>query len=335
MDKGHKFTDKEIERLENALKRHYGKTNKTVREMLTEHLSQYKNRVAEYKERFESGGMTRQQYEDAVFMLITTGNDWEQVQESIINEYIDADVSAMQTVGVSMVAVYLFNHLYKSGRMNSRSRSHFDFLFELPKVFRDKGDPFTIITDLLNGRGFKRTMPTPKPNIMKDRVFYRGRLNSIIRQGIREGKSVTDIAVNVERLTKLDIMSAFRAVRTGCTNAENSGKLDAMIAFRDKYGIGVRKMWYATLDGRTRTSHRQIHGEVKELEELFTNGLLFPGDASGDPSELYNCRCTMLEVIEGIDVDIAEAPSGKTREQWIEEEPKSKPYPIPKKYSKG
>ena len=198
----------------------------------------------------------------------------------------------------------------------------------------DKRNPFTIITDLLNGKVFRRMLPPPNPDKIRDNLFHRMKIQSIIRQGIRKGKSVKDIAINLERLTNMDIVSAFRAARTGCTNAENQAKLDAMIAFRDKYGIDVKKLWYATLDGRTRTTHREIHGEVRELEERFSNGLLFPADPNGAPSEVYNCRCTMLEVIDGVDVNIANAPLGKTQEKWIEEKPKSKPYPIPKKYRK-
>ena len=334
MDKGHKFTDKEIERLENILKRHYGKTNKNVTEMLSKHLKQYEDRINEYQERVDSGAMTEQQYEDAVFMLITTGEDWMQTEDAILTEYVEADASAMDIVGASMMTVYLYNSLFKSNRMNSRARSHFPFEFEMPKIFKDKDNPFSIITDLLNGRVVRRMLPPPNPDKMKDRLWHRVKLNSIIRQGIRKGKSVNKIAFELERLTRMDINAAFRAARTGCTYAENSGKLDAMIAFRDKYGIDVKKMWYATLDGRTRTQHREIHGEIRELEEPFSNKLLFPADPNGAPSEVYNCRCTMLEIIEGIDTSINDAPAGKSREEWVSEKPKSKPYPIPKKYRK-
>lgn len=334
MDKGHKFTDKEIERLENILKRHYGKTNKAVTQILSEYLKRYEDTIAEYEERVESGEMTEQQYEDAVYMLITTGNEWVQTEDQILSEYVKADASAMEIVGTSMITVYLYNHLYKSGRMNARASARFDFDFELPKVLRDKDNPFAIITDLLNGRAFRRMLPPPNPDKMKDRLWHRVKLNSVVRQGIRKGKSINKIAEDLERVTGMDIKSAIRAARTACTNAENSAKLDAMIAFRDKYGIDVKKMWYATLDGRTRTQHREIHGEVRELEENFSNNLLFPADPNGDPSEVYNCRCTMLEIIEGIDTSISDAPSGKSREEWLKEKPKSKPYPIPKKYRK-
>ena len=326
MDKGHKFTDKEIERLENILKRHYGKTNKAVTQILSEYLKRYEDTIAEYEERVDSGEMTEQQYEDAVYMLITTGNEWAQTEDQILSEYVKADASAMEIVGASMITVYLYNALYKSQRMNSRASAKFSLDFELPRIFRDKDSPFAIITDLLNGRAFRRMLPPPNPDKMKDRLWHRIKLNSIVRQGIRKGKSINKIAEDVERLTGMDIKAAFRAARTACTNAENSAKLDAMIAFRDKYGIDVKKMWYATLDGRTRTHHREIHGEIRELEEKFSNNLLFPADPNGDPSEVYNCRCTMLEIIEGVDTSIADAPSGKSREEWLKEKPKSKPY---------
>lgn len=332
MDKGHKFTDKEIERLENALKRQYGKTNKKVTQILSDYLKQYESTIEGYQELVESGAMTEEQYEDAVYMLITTGNEWAQTEDEILTEYVESDVSAMKMVGASMITVYMYNHLYKSGRMNSRAGAKFPFDFEMPKVFRDKDNPFAIITNLLNGKAFRRMLPPPNPDKFKDRLWHRVKLNSVVRQGIRKGKSINKIAEDLERVTGMDIKAAFRAARTACTNAENSAKLDAMIAFRDKYGIDVKKMWYATLDGRTRTPHREIHGEVRELEERFSNGLLFPADPNGDPSEVYNCRCTMLEVIDGVDLDIADAPKGKSHEEWLKEEPKSKPYPIPKKY---
>lgn len=52
------------------------------------------------------------------------------------------------------------------------------------------------------------------------------------------------------------------------------------------------KQWDATLDGRTRDSHRRVDGEIRELDEKFSNGLMFPGDPSGGAAEVVNCRCT-------------------------------------------
>lgn len=52
------------------------------------------------------------------------------------------------------------------------------------------------------------------------------------------------------------------------------------------------KQWDAALDSRTRDSHARLDGEIRELDEKFSNGLMFPGDPSGRPEEVINCRCT-------------------------------------------
>lgn len=57
-------------------------------------------------------------------------------------------------------------------------------------------------------------------------------------------------------------------------------------------GADVLKQWDATLDGRTRDSHRHVDGEIRELDEKFSNGLMFPGDPNGSAAEVVNCRCT-------------------------------------------
>lgn len=56
--------------------------------------------------------------------------------------------------------------------------------------------------------------------------------------------------------------------------------------------VGI-KIWVATPDGRTRDSHASIDGQEKPIDVPFGNGLMYPGDPSGSPSEIINCRCTI------------------------------------------
>ena len=61
-------------------------------------------------------------------------------------------------------------------------------------------------------------------------------------------------------------------------------------------GAKIAKQWDATLDGKTRDSHRQLDGTVVETDEYFTLGnkkAKYPGDF-GDPAEDCNCRCVAL-----------------------------------------
>ena len=49
------------------------------------------------------------------------------------------------------------------------------------------------------------------------------------------------------------------------------------------------------LDKKTRTSHAHVDGEIRELEEKFSNGLLYPSDPKGKAEEVINCRCALLQ----------------------------------------
>lgn len=87
---------------------------------------------------------------------------------------------------------------------------------------------------------------------------------------------------------------AMRIARTEGHRIQVQGAMDACYKAKDM-GADVVKQWDATLDGRTRASHARVDGEIKELDEKFSNGLMFPGDPSGKAAEVINCRCALLE----------------------------------------
>ena len=60
-------------------------------------------------------------------------------------------------------------------------------------------------------------------------------------------------------------------------------------------GADVKKQWDSTLDGRTRDTHRKVDGEIREVHEKFSNGLMFPSDPDGQAHEVINCRCALLQ----------------------------------------
>lgn len=101
------------------------------------------------------------------------------------------------------------------------------------------------------------------------------------------------------RITTMNRDSAIRTARTAVTGAQNAGRLDSYYA-AEKMGIKCRKQWMATLDGRTRHSHAMLDGEIVDNDKKFSNGCRYPGDPNGPPSEIYNCRCTLVSEIEGI-----------------------------------
>ena len=56
----------------------------------------------------------------------------------------------------------------------------------------------------------------------------------------------------------------------------------------------VTKKWSAVMDGDTRDAHRDINGQERPIDERFSNGLLYPGDPSGPPEQIINCRCVLM-----------------------------------------
>ena len=305
MDRGHRYTDKEIELLENRLKRHYKKVSKEIRKKLTEYLKTNRDYYEELWRRLDNGEITEAQFEYAVL----TDSGLDAIEGAIVDDCVEGDANALAIVGAVLNGIYIYNHNYQGDKMQ----------LELGKAIN--------LVERLKRK--RRLLPPPNPDKMKDRIWHRVKIRLVIHDGLKHGRSIPDIADRLNRVTNMDMGAAFRAARTACTNAENQAKLDAMYTLRDEFGVDVKKQWYATLDNRTRTNHRVLHGEVRELEEAFSNGLQYPGDPNGDPSEVWNCRCTLIDVMEGMD-DIKESPSGMSRSEWIKKEPKTKPYPIPK-----
>lgn len=87
---------------------------------------------------------------------------------------------------------------------------------------------------------------------------------------------------------------AMRIARTEGHRIQVQGAMDACYKAKDM-GADVVKQWDAALDRRTRVSHARVDGEIRELDEKFSNGLMFPGDPSGGAVEVVNCRCALLQ----------------------------------------
>lgn len=97
--------------------------------------------------------------------------------------------------------------------------------------------------------------------------------------------------------------------RTEAIGALNAGRNDAFLAYaEDEPDEELEKMWLATSDPRTRATHREAEGQRVPLDQSFIVGgfpLMFPGDPSGPPQEVIQCRCTQLLVEVGESVDMS------------------------------
>ena len=112
-----------------------------------------------------------------------------------------------------------------------------------------------------------------------------------ISRGIASGLGYGDIARNISNATTAPFSRTKTIARTEGHRIQQTSIADAQQAVKAK-GVDVVKQWDAALDGKTRPSHRMVDGEIRELDEKFSNGLMYPGDPNGPAAEVINCRCT-------------------------------------------
>lgn len=95
--------------------------------------------------------------------------------------------------------------------------------------------------------------------------------------------------------------------RTEAISAHNAGTYAGFLAMARVDPGDWEKAWLSTEDGRTRPTHRRADGQRRPLKKAFSVGkarLLYPGDPTGPAGEVIQCRCTLLMLEPGEQVDM-------------------------------
>ena len=128
----------------------------------------------------------------------------------------------------------------------------------------------------------------------EDVSLLKRKIASEISRGIATGMSYQQMARQLASVSNTGYNNAVRIARTEGHRIQCQAGMDACYKAKEK-GANVVKQWDATLDDRTRESHIAVDGQIRELDEPFSNGLMFPGDPSGGAAEVINCRCALLQ----------------------------------------
>ena len=119
-----------------------------------------------------------------------------------------------------------------------------------------------------------------------------------------QGEDIPKIANRLQSVARMNNKIAIRNARTFITAAENGGRQYGM-EYAESIGVKLQKRWLATLDSRTRHSHAILDGETIPLDGKFSNGLRWPADVgAGNPDEIFNCRCSLISVVDGINMEV-------------------------------
>jgi len=164
------------------------------------------------------------------------------------------------------------------------------------------------LSDILQGK--RISINKPEYDDLINTVFKNSSIeNNIARAKIKLEQEVKQAVTSEEGIRKLNRRSKSvveeatnnneTIIKTQTTKTMNDSRLLGMKKANDKVDATILKDWVSRRDEKVRQSHVEMDNhEPIPLDETFPNGLMYPGDPAGSPSEIINCRCEIEHVVK-------------------------------------
>lgn len=303
-DLGHKLTDKELAKLERRIAKLYREAGKELQATIDAYFEQFAKRDDEMKALIgtvQNGKeWTEADYKQWRLNQIGRGERYQAMRDKVAHRVTDANAVAVSYTNDATPGIYSLNRNYAA--------------YTIEQVAGNIG------FDLWDEQTVKRLI-VEQPNLMPyyppKRALKRGidleygkkQITASVTSSILQGKSIKHMADDLQkRITTMSRDSAIRTARTAVTGAQNAGRMDSYAA-AEKMGIKLKREWVATLDNRTRHAHAMLDGQQADIDKPFkVDGydIMFPGDTSAPGYLVYNCRCTTIAVVDGVDTTTAQ-----------------------------
>lgn len=130
----------------------------------------------------------------------------------------------------------------------------------------------------------------------EDIAELKKRIRAELSRGISQGYSYEQIAKNIRNQTTIGFNRSMRIARTEGHRITQQATFDSQHKAKDA-GADIVKQWDSTLDGRTRPMHRELDGQIRELDENFNVAVYSAQYPSGFgvAGMDVNCRCVLLQ----------------------------------------
>lgn len=296
-DEAHLLTEKELKALEHRISQVYKQAADEVTATIKAYFENFRKRDEEMHKQVDAGEITEEYYKQWRLAQIGRGKRFEVLRDQLAERYTKANETAIAYVNDLTPGIYSLNRNYAA--------------YTIEQVAGDIG--FTIWDEQTVKRLIVEQLDVmpyypPKRALRRgiDLAWGKKQITACVTSSILQGKSIKHMADDLQkRITTMSRDSTIRTARTAVTGAQNAGRMDSYAA-AEKMGIKVKKEWLATLDSRTRHSHAMLDGEKVDQDKKFSNGCRFPGDPQGPPGEIYNCRCTLVAALDGVDTSSAQ-----------------------------
>lgn len=308
-DYGHRETDKRLEVMEKRISKVYADTLEEAKTKLTAVLKEFQDEDKKRAQLVADGKLKQRAYVAWRQELLGKAKHLQDMIDVLTEDFTNADKIAMNIVSGEATGVYALNANYAAYEIEQKAGINLSWtLYDHSTVERLISEE----PDLL---------PLPSVNIPLDQQWNKKHITAAINRGILLGDPIPDIAQRLLNVANMDLNAAIRSARTATTAAECAGRINTY-KYAESLGIEMQQEWVATLDDRTRHEHRILDGQRVEIGEAFeVDGatIRYPGDPQAPGYLVYNCRCTLVSAVKGIDQSDAPRASklgNMSYEEW-------------------
>lgn len=212
--------------------------------------------------------------------------------QEVIRQQLEGILAALQSDSYSTVSDYL-SRCYRDGYIGVMYDLHGQ---DIPLIMPidQKAVVGAIQTDSKISKGLYNRLG-------EDVGKLKTSIRAEVSRGIAAGFTWNEVAKKLAKSFKTTEFSkaynnAMRIVRTEGHRIQIQSAMDAQQLAKD-HGADIVKQWDATLDDRTRETHRMLDGQIRELDEPFEVGGM-QADAPGMfgiAAQDCNCRCALLQ----------------------------------------
>ena len=294
MDKAHKKTDEQLEKIERRLTKIYEDANFELSASWNDYMKKVEKKSAKLlkaiDEATDDESRARAEKEYQRFLRNSTLRDkhYAQMVEETADQLYNVNETAVAYINGQLPETYAVNLNWQNQQIASQVKGYSYTLV-------DKSTVKHLATTN------KSLLPFKKLNKEKDVRWNTKKINSEVLQGILQGESVPKVAKRIQKVQEMNTNASIRTARTMITSAENKGRMDSYQRATEK-GIIIKREWIATSDSRTRDWHTELDGQLADVDEPFENSIgliMYPGDPSADGANVYNCRCTLGAKVVG------------------------------------
>ena len=292
-DYGAKIADAAVARIVRKIRKVYAQAEKELIKKFSAFLEKHRVQGAVMMDRLAKGEISQAEFHSWMRGQVFIGERWQAKINLAANIFGRANIKAHKII--QKIKLWVFSENYNRYAYDTEIQTGISF-----DIYNEDAVEKLIKEDT-------KMLPEWKIDEEKDYVWNRQKVENSVTQGIIQGESIDQIAERLARDLKTTNMNKMRMfARTAMTGAQNAGRQKQMEDAIAR-GIDVSKQWVATLDDRTRDTHQKLDGQTVAVKESFhvgtkhgTADIRYPGDPSASPELVYNCRCTMRSVFNGV-----------------------------------